>query len=177
VIAMTLGQALQTIVSRNVDPLQAAVAVDHADPRRFRLQRDSRRGKTLRHRAGVLRRVRALDPRADARDLRRHRQRFQVEIIADIRDTFSVLVNQEEQSRVVEAVARTVVDPAKVFTRSQPKMGSEDFADMMQRCPAPISGSAMKVRCRCTIPATFSTTRSCRSAPACSRASSKPDCR
>ena len=60
---------------------------------------------------------------------------FQVEIIADIRDTFSVLVNQEEQSRVVEEVARTVVDPAKVITRSQPKMGSEDFADMMQAVP------------------------------------------
>src|SRR5829696_8016085 len=35
----------------------------------------------------------------------------------------------------------------------------------------------MKAPCRCTIPATFSTTRSCRSAPACSRASSKPGCR
>src|SRR5260221_7778289 len=44
-------------------------------------------------------------------------------------------------------------------------------------CPAPISGSATKGRCRCTIPATFSTTRSCRSAPACSRGSWKPDCR
>ena len=57
------------------------------------------------------------------------------EIEADIRDTFSVLVNQEEQTRVVEEVARTVVDPAKVLTRSQPKMGSEDFADMMQAVP------------------------------------------
>src|SRR5439155_24951929 len=56
---------------------------------------------------------------------------FQVEIVADIRDAFSVLVNQEEQSRVIEAVARTGVDPAKVFTRSQPKMGSEHFADML----------------------------------------------
>jgi len=60
---------------------------------------------------------------------------FHVEIIADIRDTFSVLVNQEEQSRVVEQVARTVVDPAKVITRSRPKMGSEDFSDMMQTVP------------------------------------------
>jgi metal-dependent amidase/aminoacylase/carboxypeptidase family protein len=60
---------------------------------------------------------------------------FQVEIEADIRDTFSVLVNKEEQSRVVEQVARTVVDPAKVFTRSAPKMGSEDFADMMEAIP------------------------------------------
>src|SRR4029077_10486829 len=32
----------------------------------------------------------------------------------------------------------------------------------------------MKARCRCTIPATSSMTKSCRSAPACSRASSKP---
>ena len=37
VIAMTLGQALQTIVSRNVDPLEGGGAVDHADPRRLRL--------------------------------------------------------------------------------------------------------------------------------------------
>src|SRR5450755_3031489 len=35
----------------------------------------------------------------------------------------------------------------------------------------------MKDPCRCTIPATCWTTRSCRSAPACSRASSKPACR
>src|SRR5260370_3249308 len=32
----------------------------------------------------------------------------------------------------------------------------------------------MKARCRCTIPAMSSMTKSCRSAPACSRASSKP---
>src|SRR5437764_3835161 len=60
---------------------------------------------------------------------------FDVVITADIRDTVSVRGNQEEQSRVVEAVARTVVDPTKVFTRSQPKMGSEDFSDMMQAVP------------------------------------------
>jgi hippurate hydrolase len=36
---------------------------------------------------------------------------------------------------VVAEVARTVVDPAKVITRSQPKMGSEDFADMLHAVP------------------------------------------
>src|SRR3954453_9902424 len=35
----------------------------------------------------------------------------------------------------------------------------------------------MTARCRCTIRATCWTTRSCRSAPACSRASSRPGCR
>jgi hippurate hydrolase len=60
---------------------------------------------------------------------------FQVEITVDIRDGFSVLINKEEQSAVVAEVARTVVDADKVITRSTPKMGSEDFADMMQVVP------------------------------------------
>jgi metal-dependent amidase/aminoacylase/carboxypeptidase family protein len=60
---------------------------------------------------------------------------FQVEITADVRDTFGVLVNQEEQSKVVEQVARTVVDPDKVITGVRPRMGSEDFADMMRVVP------------------------------------------
>ncbi len=63
VIAMTVGQALQTIVSRNVDPLQAGGAVDHADPRRLRLQCDPRRGETLRHRPRLFRRGPRADPR------------------------------------------------------------------------------------------------------------------
>ena len=37
VIAMTLGQALQTIVSRNVEPTASGGAVDHADSCRLRL--------------------------------------------------------------------------------------------------------------------------------------------
>jgi hypothetical protein len=59
---------------------------------------------------------------------------YQCEIEADIRDIFSVLVNQEEQSRVVEQVARTVVDPVRVHRGSQ-VMASEDFADMLQAVP------------------------------------------
>jgi len=60
---------------------------------------------------------------------------FQVEITVDIRDIFSVLVNNEEHCKVVTEVARTVIDPAKIVTRSRPKMGSEDFADMLHAVP------------------------------------------
>jgi hippurate hydrolase len=60
---------------------------------------------------------------------------FQVEIDADIRDTFSVLVNQEEQAKAIEEVARAVVGSDNVFTKSRPKMGSEDFADMLHAVP------------------------------------------
>ena len=134
-IAMTLGQALQTIVSRNVEATKAAVlsiTQIHAGSAYNVIPGEAKLCGT----------VRAFDD--GVRALIRERMRaicagiasaFQVEITADIRDIFSVLVNQEEQSQVVAEVARTVVDPTKVITRTQPKMGSEDFADMMQAVP------------------------------------------
>jgi hippurate hydrolase len=60
---------------------------------------------------------------------------FDVEITVDIRDGFSVLVNQEEHSKAVEDVARMIVGDANTITRSKPKMGSEDFADMLHAVP------------------------------------------
>jgi len=135
VIAMTLGQALQTIVSRNVEPQQAAVlsiTQIHSGTAYNVIPAEAHLCGTIRTfsdevRALIRERMRTLCAGMAAA--------FQVEIEADIRDGFSVLVNQEEQSRVVAEVARTVVEPASVFTRAQPKMGSEDFADMLQNIP------------------------------------------
>jgi hippurate hydrolase len=135
VIAMNLGQALQSIVSRNVDPLQSAVlsiTKIHAGSAYNVIPNEAVLSGTVRAfddgvRALIRERMRAICAGIAAT--------YQCEITADIRDTFSVLVNQEEQSRVVEAVAKTVVDPSNVLTRSAPKMGSEDFADMMQEIP------------------------------------------
>jgi amidohydrolase len=135
VIAMTLGQALQTIVSRNVEPSKAAVlsiTQIHAGSAYNVIPGEAKLCGT----------VRAFSD--EVRTLIRERMRaicagiasaFDVEITADIRDTFSVLVNQEEQSKVIEEVARTVVDPDKVITSPRPRMGSEDFSDMMQMVP------------------------------------------
>jgi amidohydrolase len=135
VIAMTLGQALQTIVSRNVNPHEPAVlsiTQIHSGSAYNVIPGEAKLAGTVRAfsdevRALIRDRMRALCAGIASA--------FQVEIDVDIRDTFSVLVNQEEQSRVVEQVARTVVDPAKVITRSQPRMGSEDFADMLHAVP------------------------------------------
>jgi hippurate hydrolase len=135
VIAMTVGQALQTIVSRNVEPLEAAVVSItqiHTGSAYNVIPGEAWLGGTVRTFSeevrGVIReRFRTICAGMAAA--------YDCEIELDYRDTFSVLVNQEEQSRVVEQVARTVVDPDKVLTRSQPKMGSEDFADMMQHIP------------------------------------------
>jgi amidohydrolase len=135
VIAMTLGQAMQTIVSRNVQPLEAAVlsiTQIHAGSAYNVIPGEAKLCGTVRAfsdevRALIRERMRALCAGMAAA--------FQVEIEADIRDTFGVLVNQVEQSKVVEEAARTVVEPSKVLTRSQPKMGSEDFADMLKTIP------------------------------------------
>jgi amidohydrolase len=135
VIAMTLGQALQTIVSRNVEPLQAAVlsiTQIHAGSAYNVIPGEAKLCGT----------VRAFDD--GVRVLIRERMRalcagiataFDVEINVDIRDAFSVLVNRQEQSGVVAQAARSVVDPAKVITEVRPRMGSEDFADMLHAVP------------------------------------------
>ncbi len=135
VIAMTLGQALQTIVSRNVEPAQAAVlsiTQIHSGSAYNVIPGEARLCGTVRAfsdevRAMIRGRIKEICAGIASA--------FQVEIIADVRDTFGVLVNQEEQSKVVEQVARTVVDPDKVITSVQPRMGSEDFADMMRVVP------------------------------------------
>jgi amidohydrolase len=134
-IAFALGQALQTIVSRNVSPTEAAVVSItqvHAGSAYNVIPGEARLAGTVRAfsdevRALVRERIRAICAGIAAA--------FQVEIMVDIRDIFSVLVNQEEYSGVVEDVAKTIVGPANVKTRSQPKMGSEDFADMLQAVP------------------------------------------
>ncbi|KJC62351.1 amidohydrolase [Bradyrhizobium sp. LTSPM299] len=135
VIATTVAQALQTIVSRNVDPLQAAVlsiTQIHSGSAYNVIPGEAWLCGTVRTFSDDIRKLIAKRMRTVCAGIA---ATFDVEIEVDIRDTFSVLVNQEEQSRVVEEVARTVVDPAKVMTRTTPKMGSEDFADMMQAVP------------------------------------------
>jgi hippurate hydrolase len=135
IIAMTLGQALQTIVSRNVPPLEPAVlsiTQIHSGSAYNVIPGEAKLCGTVRAfsdevRALIRDRIRTICAGTAAA--------FQVEIIADVRDTFSVLFNNEEQSKVVETVARTVVDPTKVFTRAKPKMGSEDFSDMLHVVP------------------------------------------
>lgn len=135
VIAMTLGQAIQSIVSRNVDPLQSAVisiTQIHAGSAYNVIPGEAWLAGT----------VRAFSD--DVRKQIRHRMNtlaagiaaaFEVEIKVDMRDIFSVLVNHPEHSKAVENIAATVVGKDNVITRTQPKMGSEDFADMLQAVP------------------------------------------
>ncbi len=135
VIAMTLGQALQTIVSRNVDPTQAAVlsiTQIHAGSAYNVIPGEAKLAGTVRTfsekvREQIRDRMRTIAAGVAAA--------FQVEIKVEIRDIFSVLINHEEQSRFVTDVAREVVGSDNVLMASIPKMGSEDFADMLLAAP------------------------------------------
>jgi hippurate hydrolase len=135
VIAMAVVQALQSIVSRNVIPTEAAVVSItqiHAGSAYNVIPGDAKLAGTMRAFSDEVRALMRERMRAICAGLA---AAFQVEIEVDIRDIFRVLVNQEEHSKVVAEAAQAVVGPANVKTRAQPKMGSEDFADMLQAVP------------------------------------------
>ncbi|WP_371423878.1 M20 aminoacylase family protein [Tardiphaga sp.] len=135
VIAMSLGQAMQSIVSRNVNPFESAVlsiTQIHSGSAYNVIPDDAKLCGTVRCfsekvRLQIRERMHALAAGMATA--------FDCEIKVDIRDGFSVLVNQEEHSKAVEDVARTIVGDANVITASKPKMGSEDFADMLHAVP------------------------------------------
>jgi len=135
VIAMTLGQAMQSIVSRNVDPLQSAVlsiTQIHSGSAYNVIPDDAKLCGTVRCFSDKVRQQIRDRMHTLAKGIA---AAFDVEIKVDIRDGFSVLINQEEHSKAVEDVARTIVGDANVLTGLQPRMGSEDFADMLHAVP------------------------------------------
>jgi len=132
-IAVTLAQAMQTIVSRNVDPLKATVVSItqlHAGSA-YNVIPDS---------AVLTGTIRTFD--AKVRELVRSRMRalaagiataFAATIDVTIRDGFSVLENQESSVAVVAEVARELL--GEVDLAPTPNMASEDFADMLHVVP------------------------------------------
>jgi hippurate hydrolase len=132
VAAMTLGQALQTIVSRNADPLDAAVVSItqfHAGSAYNVIPDEAKLAGTMRTFSDEVRTLTRERMRAIAAGIA---SSFGVEIEVDIRDIFTVLENHEEQSHAVAKVASEIVGAENVSMTPQPKMGSEDFADMLR---------------------------------------------
>ena len=134
-IAVALAQAMQTIVSRNVDPLRAAVVSVtqiHAGAAYNVVPETA-------HLAGT---VRCFDP--EIRQLVRRRIEelargiavgFGAKVEVDYRDIFSVTVNGETQTDAVVEVAHEIVGAELTRIAEEPMMGSEDFADMLHQVP------------------------------------------
>jgi amidohydrolase len=135
VVAMTLGQAMQSIVSRNADPLKSlviSITQIHSGAAYNVIPGSA-------HMAGT---IRTFDE--ELRQLTRTRIRelaagialaFKAEIEVEIRDIFSVLHNSPAQSAAAAAIATELFGAGRVDLATGPKMGSEDFADMLLAVP------------------------------------------
>ncbi|MCJ2124242.1 M20 aminoacylase family protein [Methylobacterium sp. J-077] len=136
IIATSLAQALQSIVSRNVDPLKSIVL----SITRITAGTAYNVIPETAHLAGTIRtfdkEIRALAG-ARMRELAAgFAAAYGAEIAVDIQDVFSVLENAPEQAAAATAVATELLGPENVEPNAVPKMGSEDFADMAQAVPA-----------------------------------------
>ncbi|ESR24868.1 M20 aminoacylase family protein [Lutibaculum baratangense] len=135
VVATALAQSLQSVVSRNVDPLKAAVlsitrisagSAYNVIPEEAEL-------------AGTIRYFDDAVGELAAARLKRlcegFATSFDVEIEVDVRNVFSVLENRPAQTEELRQAVADVVGEAGADTTPRPFMGSEDFADMLQVVP------------------------------------------
>ncbi len=135
VIAAALVQALQTIVSRNADPLEAAVVS-------VTQIKAGSAYNVIPEEAALTGTIRTFSNEiADVARQRMHAivaglaAAFEVEIELDLRNIFSVLENHAEQAAALAEAARDIVGDGNLLTAPKPMMGSEDFADMLHAVP------------------------------------------
>ena len=135
VAAASIVMALQTVVSRNVDPLATAVVTVGA-------LHAGQANNVIPHEARLELSVRALDPAV--RRLLRERvlalieqqaASFGVRARIDWRDGYAVLVNDEAHTRWAAELARELFGADRVNAQGAPLTGSEDFAFMLERVP------------------------------------------
>lgn len=135
VAASAIVMALQTVVSRNVDPQQTAVVTVGA------LQA-GRANNVIPDQALMELSVRALDP--DVRMLLKQRicalidaqaKSFNVQAEIDWREGYCVLVNSGDETRFACQVGRALLGDDRVNPHGLALTGSEDFAFMLQKVP------------------------------------------
>jgi amidohydrolase len=135
IVAVTLAQALQSIVSRNMNPLDAAVLSItklHAGTAYNVIPETATLGGTIRTfdanvRSLLHARIRELSSGLAAA--------FGVTINVTITDGFRVLRNSEEQSLAAISIAQAIVGAELAGVVDVPLTGSEDFSDMLDAVP------------------------------------------
>jgi hippurate hydrolase len=135
VAAASIVMALQTVVSRNVDPLQMAVVTvgaihagkaNNVIPQQATLE-ISIRALDREVRATLERRVKAL--------IAAQAESFGVRAQVDWRPGYSVLVNTPEETAFAREVALELVGADQVTLQGPALPGSEDFAFMLEKLP------------------------------------------
>ena len=135
VAAASIVMALQTIVSRNVDPLDAAVVTVGA-------LHAGKANNVIPASATLELSVRALDREVRATLERRIKalvaaqaESFGVQARIDWRPGYAVLVNAPQETAIARDVAVELVGAERVTLQGPPLTGSEDFAFMLERVP------------------------------------------
>lgn len=134
-VATSIAQALQTIISRNVDPLKSAivsVTQIHAGSAYNVIPETAFLGGTIRSfdddvRHLIAERITALAMRIA--------EGFGAVAKVKITPRFSVLRNAPTQSEAAMKVAQGVVGAGLIAYDGEPKSGSEDFAEMLALVP------------------------------------------
>jgi hippurate hydrolase len=135
VAAASIVMALQTVVSRNVDPLQMAVVTvgaihagkaNNVIPQQATLE-ISIRALDREVRATLERRVKAL--------IAAQAESFGVQAQVDWRPGYAVLVNTPEETAFAREVALELVGADQVTLQGPALPGSEDFAFMLEQLP------------------------------------------
>jgi amidohydrolase len=135
IVGSTLVQALQSIVSRNADPLKSAVlsiTQFHAGAAYNVIPEGAHITGTVRTFDADLRTLVSTRIREIAKGIA---TAYGATIDVDIRDVFSVLMNSPEHAAAAAEIGRELFGPEGVDDQSKPRMGSEDFADMVARVP------------------------------------------
>jgi hippurate hydrolase len=135
VAAASIVMALQTVVSRNIDPLHAAVVTVGA-------LHAGKANNVIPASAVLELSVRALDREVRATIERRIKalvvaqaESFGVQAHIDWKPGYSVLVNTPAETAFAREVALELVGAERVTLQGPPLTGSEDFAFMLERVP------------------------------------------
>jgi hippurate hydrolase len=135
VAASSIVMALQTIVSRNVDPLQTAVVTVGA-------MQAGQANNVIPDEATLKLSVRALDPQVRALlkqrilDLiRLQAESYGVKATIDWREGYAVLVNSPQHTEFAADVATKLFGKDRVTPNGPALTASEDFAFMLEKVP------------------------------------------
>ncbi len=134
-IATALAQAMQSIVSRNADPLKSivlSITQIHAGSAYNIVPESAELAGTIRT---FDKELRALASRRIRELAQGYAAAYGAEIEVEIKDVFSVLENAPVQTEAAIEIATELFGADRVEANAAPRMGSEDFADMTLAVP------------------------------------------
>ncbi|MGL4386991.1 MAG: M20 aminoacylase family protein [Snodgrassella alvi] len=135
VAASSIVMALQTIVSRNVNPLDSAVVtvgMFHAGVANNVIPEQAELKLTVRCFKPEVRKM--LQERIET-IAQAQAQSFNVVASVDYQHGYAPVFNTSKETQFARDVARDVVAEEDIVDQTQPMAGSEDFAFMLEKCP------------------------------------------